>query len=67
MPAIKDVWKLLANVPGGAWVALSADEERVVSYDADLQTAVRKAHESGEANPVVIRAPLDSDAKSLLL
>jgi hypothetical protein len=57
MPAVKDVSKLLVDVPKGAWVALSHDEERVVAYAAELPEAIRKAKELGEADPIVIRVP----------
>jgi hypothetical protein len=55
--AVKDISKLLADVPKGAWVALSKDEERVVAYAAELPEAIQKAKEAGEHDPVVIRVP----------
>jgi hypothetical protein len=55
--AAKDISKLLASVPKGAWVALSKDEERVVAYAAELQEAIQKATAAGENEPVVIRVP----------
>lgn len=65
MLAVKDVSKLLFGLPKGAWVALSKDEERVVAYAAELQEALQKAKQSGEADPVVIRVP-EADAPTLL-
>ena len=53
----KDISKLLANIPRGAWVALSADQERVMAYAADLAQAVKQANELGEPDPVVVRVP----------
>jgi hypothetical protein len=58
MPAVKDFSKILADIPKGFWVALSHDDEdRVVSFDAKLEEAIRKAKEAGEDDPVVIRVP----------
>jgi hypothetical protein len=64
--AVKDVSKLLAGVPKGAWVALSKDESRVVAYASELQEVLKKANEAGEKDPVVIRVP-ESDASTLLV
>jgi len=64
--AAKDISRLLVDVPKGAWVALSKDEERVVAYAAELQEAIRKAKEAGENDPVVIRVP-ETDGSSLFL
>jgi hypothetical protein len=66
MLAAKDVSKLLAGVPRGAWVALSKDEERVISYAAELQQALDKAKQAGETDPVVIRVP-EAEACTLLV
>jgi hypothetical protein len=64
--AAKDISRLLVDVPKGAWVALSKDEERVVAYAAELQEAIRKAKEAGENDPVVIRVQ-ETDGSSLFL
>jgi hypothetical protein len=57
MLAVKDVSRLLAMVPKGAWVALSRDEERILGYSAELQDAIQKAKKAGENDPIVLRAP----------
>jgi hypothetical protein len=57
MLGAKDISKLLEDIPRGAWVALSNDEERVVAYAAELQEALDKAREAGESDPVVTRVP----------
>jgi Family of unknown function (DUF5678) len=57
MVAAKDLSKILAEVPKGAWVALSNDQERVVAYATELQEALDKAREAGEFDPVVTRVP----------
>lgn len=56
-PMVKDFGKLLEGIPRGAWVAISHDETRVVGYSAEMKDAIRKAHESGEANPIIVRVP----------
>lgn len=66
MLAAKDISKLLATVPKGAWVALSNDEGRVVAYAADLQEAIQKARAAGENDPVVIRVP-EAGSTSLIV
>lgn len=66
MSTVKDISKLLAGIPEGAWVALSNDEGRVVAYAAELQDAIHKAKELGEADPVVFRVP-DSNGATLFL
>ena len=57
MPAVEDFSKTLAGIPRGSWVAISHDEERVVSYDPQLEEAIRKAREAGENDPIVNRVP----------
>jgi hypothetical protein len=66
MLAVKDISKLLVDVPKGAWVALSRDEERIIAFAGELQEVLNKAKEAGESDPVVIRVP-ESDASSLLV
>jgi len=66
MLAAKDVSKLLADVPKGAWVALSKAEDRVVAYAAELQDAIQKAKEAGESDPIVIRVPQTTDTTLFL-
>lgn len=57
MQAVKDTSKLLADVPKGAWVALSKDQERVIAYAAELEEVLRKAKEAGEDDPIITRVP----------
>ena len=52
-----DFSRLLENVPKGAWVAISHDETRVVSYSSQLDDAIRKAHDAGEEDPIILRVP----------
>ena len=56
-PVVTDFAKLLEGIPAGAWVAISQKEARVLAYAAELKEAIRKAHEQGEPNPVVLRVP----------
>ena len=57
MQAVKDISKLLADVPKGAWVALSKDQGRVIAYAAELEEVLRKAKEAGESDPIITRVP----------
>ena len=66
MLAVKDVSKLLAGVPKGAWVALSRDEERLIAYAAEISEVLQKAKEAGEVDPIITRIP-EADAATLLL
>ena len=59
MVEVKDISKLLAGIPKGAWVALSKNEERVVAYAAELQDTISKAKAAGENDPVIVRVPED--------
>jgi hypothetical protein len=57
MLGAKDISRLLKDVPKGAWVALSNDEERVVAHAPELEEALNKARDAGESDPVVTRVP----------
>ena len=65
MPAVEQLPRLLENIPKGAWVALSHEENRVLAYGAEFQEVLRKARETGEKDPVVIRVP-QTDGSALL-
>jgi hypothetical protein len=56
-PPVTDLGELLKDVPPGAWVAISQDEQRVVAYAAEMRDALSKAKELGEDCPIVFRAP----------
>ena len=66
MLEVKNISKLLADIPKGAWVAISQDEERLVAYGADLSDVLKKANEAGEQDPIVTRVP-ESDCVTLLV
>jgi hypothetical protein len=66
MLAAKDITKLLADIPKGAWVALSKNEDKVIAFAAELQEALQKAKEAGENDPVVVRVP-EADGTSLIV
>jgi hypothetical protein len=36
-PPVADFGELLKDVPPGAWVAISQDEQRVVTYAAEMR------------------------------
>jgi hypothetical protein len=66
LAAVKDVSKLLVDIPKGAWVALSRDEEHVIAYAAELLDVLKKARDAGETDPIIIRIP-ESDSSTLIL
>jgi len=61
-PAIRNFTELLADVPPGAWVAISHDEQKVVAYAAEMRDAIQMAHDAGEASPIITRVPQNSAA-----
>jgi uncharacterized protein DUF5678 len=64
--ALKDISSILAEIPKGAWVALSKDETKVIAFAAELQEVLKKAKEAGEDKPVILRVP-EANATTLLL
>jgi Family of unknown function (DUF5678) len=64
MPAVKTFdEELLAGIAPGTWVAISADQERVVATGATIEDAIQKAKEAGEKKqPFIIRVPLENSA-----
>ena len=56
LPAI-DFTALLKGVPKGAWVAISAEHDRVVTFGADMRTVLETARKMGEKDPVITRVP----------
>jgi hypothetical protein len=55
--SMKSFSELLAQVPSGAWVAISQDGTRVVAFGAEMRDVIEKARESGETDPIITRAP----------
>jgi hypothetical protein len=55
-----DFTAILKGVPEGAWVAISEKTQEVVAYAADFQTALNRAHEMGERDPLIMRVPEQS-------
>ena len=49
----------LANAPLDKWIALSADETRVVAEGATFQEVVVAAERSGESDPLIVHVPED--------
>jgi hypothetical protein len=65
MPATQtaiDLTTLLKGIPAGAWVAISANADRVVSYGAELRSVLEEAKAKGEDQPIVTRVPETSAA-----
>jgi hypothetical protein len=49
--------KVLKEAEPNTWVALASDESRVVGVGESYQDAVKKAAESGEHDPILIKTP----------
>ena len=49
----------LTSAPKDRWIALSADESRVVADGATFDEVATVAARSGEADPLIIRVPED--------
>ena len=64
MPAI-DLRELLKDIPRGAWVAISSDNERVITYGSDMRAVLEEARRMGEAEPLITRIP-ESSASQML-
>ena len=52
-----DFEALLRGIPKGAWVAVSEDQERVIAYGFEIQEVLKRARDSGERNPIMLRVP----------
>jgi hypothetical protein len=50
--------KLLAEIPIDVWVALNADETRVVSHGPSLRNVLSDAALNGEPHPVIVGNPV---------
>jgi hypothetical protein len=48
---------LLKDIPTGEWVALSADERRVVAHGRDLAEVIRAAERAGEPQAIITGVP----------
>ena len=56
IPAL-DFVSLLKDVPRGAWVAISSDHVRVISFGSDLRAVLEEAKNEGEEQPILTRVP----------
>ena len=52
-----EIYQLMDGLPPGAWVAISTDQQRVLSYGDDAQTVYDEARRQGEEVPFVGRVP----------
>jgi predicted RNase H-like HicB family nuclease len=52
-----DLSVILEKAPRECWLALTADETKVVGRGEDIAEAVEEAKENGENDPVLIWAP----------
>jgi len=49
----------LASAPLDRWIALSADESRVVADGESFEAVVNAAERRGEQDPLILRVPED--------
>ena len=52
-----DLSKVLEKAPRECWLALTADETKVVGRGESIAEAVKEAAENGENDPLLILAP----------
>jgi hypothetical protein len=48
---------LLDGVPRGAWVSISADRQKVLSFGSDVHDVIEEAKQMGEKDPIIMRVP----------
>ena len=60
-PEAIDLTKILAKY-ANCWIALSADERRVVASGKHPQQALKKAKAKGERDPIMMWAPKEHSA-----
>ena len=58
---VKSVGQLIKPF-AGRWVALSADDRRVISVGRSFQSVLNEAHRKGESCPHVVKSPDSSTA-----
>lgn len=59
--SVRDLSKVLKDVPPGVWVALSHDKTRVLGSGSSMKEAASQAQLKGEKNPVLIKMPLEGE------
>ncbi len=53
---------LLKGVAPGQWVAISADQKKIVAVGQTLQEVLKKAKKTGEEKPFILRIPVENSA-----
>jgi hypothetical protein len=56
---------LLSSAPLDKWIALSADESRIVAVADTFAEATEAAEQAGEADPLLIHIPSDWTSRVL--
>ena len=54
---VNDLDELLAEVPAGAWVAISESRNEVLAFGIDAQTVLTASITQGEDHPLILRVP----------
>ena len=64
MPTIPamDLSQIMKDVPRGAWVAISSDNERLITFGSDVRTVIAESKKQGENEPLITRVPESTSA-----
>jgi hypothetical protein len=54
----RDFSAVLKDAPAGEWIALSADQSKIMGHGETVEEAVKAAKKAGENSPVLIKMPL---------
>ena len=57
--------QILREAKPNSWIALSADESRMVGRGSTYAEAVAEAKEKGETDPVILKTPDDWSPRAL--
>ena len=55
--AVANLWDLLKELPSGAWVAISEEDQKVVAFGADAQDVLNEAKSKGVHDPLITKVP----------
>jgi hypothetical protein len=51
--------KALREAPLNSWVAFSEDESKIIAVGSTYDEAVRNSDAAGEADPLIVKTPLE--------
>jgi len=56
-----EIYELMDGLPPGAWVAISTDEHKVLTYGDDAEDVLDRARKLGVAGPFIGRVPQEEE------